>query len=209
MKNGILVGIAGASGSGKTLVAGNLTQALGRQWAVTIPEDAYYRDLSDLPLPERAGINFDHPDAFDHDLLLEHLSKLLQGESISRPAYDYKTHTRFPAPQTVEARPVILVEGILVLHHPPLRELMDICVFVDTDLDECLDRRITRDTSKRGRTAQSVIDQFEQTVRPMYLQFIEPSRQHAHLIIPGGGKNSVALGILASGIRALLCDMQP
>jgi uridine kinase len=207
MKKGILVGIAGASASGKTLVAGNIVQGLGAHRAVTIPEDAYYRDLSDMPCGERADINFDHPDAFDHDLLAEHLTRLLQGESISRPIYDYKTHTRLPHTEIVAARPLVLVEGILVLSHTRLRELMDIRVFVDTALDICLARRIKRDVAERGRTVSSVSQQFEINVRPMYLQFIEPSRRHAHIIIPEGGKNTKAIGIVTAGINALLSDL--
>lgn len=208
MKKGILVGIAGASGSGKTLVAGSIVRVLGSQRAVTIPEDAYYRDLSHLPLDERPRTNFDHPDAFDHDLLSEHLTRLLQGDSIDRPIYNYKTHTRLPNTQTVGARAAILVEGILVLHHPGLRELMDVRVFVDTDLEECLARRIRRDRAERGRTAQSVTDQYERTVRPMYHAFIGPSRQHADLIVPEGGKNAVALSMLTARINALVSDLK-
>jgi len=208
MEKGIVVGIAGASGSGKTLLAENVVRALGAHRAVTIAEDSYYRDLSDIALQERAATNFDHPDAFDHDLLAEHLARLLQGESISRPSYDYQTHTRLPDTEAVDARAVILVEGILVLNSPRLRELMDIRVFVDTDLDICLARRIQRDVAERGRTMRSVIEQYENYVRPMCLQFIEPSRQHAHIIIPGGGKNTKALGILQAGVDALLLDSQ-
>ncbi len=208
MKKGILIGIAGASGSGKTLVAGNTVQGLGAHRAVAIHEDSYYRDLSDVPRPERADINFDHPDAFDHDLLAEHLTRLLEGESISRPIYDYKTHTRLPDTETVAAHAVLLVEGILVLSNVRLRELMDLCVFVDTAPDICLARRIKRDVSERGRTVDSVVQQYEKHVRPMYQQFIEPSRRHAHLVIPTGGKNEVALNILIAGINALLHERQ-
>jgi uridine kinase len=208
MNKGILIGIAGASGSGKTMLAQNVVRALGAHRAVKIAEDSYYRDLSDMPLQERAGINFDHPDAFDHDLLAEQLEQLLKGESISRPSYDYKTHTRLVHTEAVDARAVILVEGILVLNSPRLRELMDLRVFVDTDLDICLARRIQRDVAERGRTMRTVIDQYERHVRPMCLRFIEPSRPHAHIIIPSGGKNTKALAILTAGINALLLDSQ-
>ena len=208
MSKGILVGIAGASGSGKTLVADNVARALGAHRAVTVPEDAYYQDLSHIPSVQRPSVNFDHPEAFDHDLLAEHLALLLQGESISRPVYDYKTHTRLPETETVEARAVVLLEGILVLHSPRLRELMDILIFVDTALDICLARRIQRDVAERGRTVSSVSHQFEKNVRPMYLQFVEPSRRHAQLIVPHGGNNTKAIEIVTAGINALLRHAQ-
>ena len=203
-KKGILIGIAGASGSGKTLVANTIMERLGSEKVVMIQEDSYYKDLSDIPFSERTGRNFDHPDAFDHDLLAKHLSELLQGKAISHPIYDYKTHSRLKETRTVGPHTVIILEGILVLSEAQLRDLMDIKVFIDTDPDICFIRRLKRDIEERGRSVDSVIKQYQETVRPMYFQFIEPSKRYADIIIPRGGKNLVAIDILTTKIHSLL-----
>ena len=204
MKKGILIGIAGASGSGKTLVANSIIESLGSDKAVIIQEDSYYKDLSDVPYEERAGRNFDHPDAFDHNLLTKHLLQLLNGEIISHPIYDYKLHTRAKETRTVGPRVLIILEGILILNNVRLRELMDYRVFIDTALDICFVRRLKRDVEERRRTVDSVIWQYTETVRPMYLQFIEPSKQYADILISGEEKKSEAVDILKTKINALL-----
>jgi len=206
MKKGILIGIAGASGSGKTLVANNIFESLGSDKVVVIQEDSYYKELSDIPLEERAATNFDHPDAFDYDLLAKDLTKLLEGERISHPIYDYKTHTRMKETKTVGPADLIILEGILIFSNEQLRELMDFRVFIDTALDTCFIRRLKRDITERARTVDSVIQQYKETVRPMYLEFVEPSKQHADILIPRGGKNTVAIDILTTKISKLLND---
>jgi len=208
MKKGILVGITGASGSGKTLVARNILKKLGSKKVVLIQEDAYYKDLSDIPFDDRAGRNFDHPDAFDHDLLHRQIKDLLSGKSISHPMYDYKTHTRTKDVKAVGPHRIIFLEGILILTDSRLRQLMDIKVFVDTDPDICFIRRLIRDINERDRNVQSVIKQYLDTVRPMYIQFIEPSKRYADIIIPEGGENKVAIDILTAKIKTLLADIR-
>ncbi len=208
MKRGILIGIAGASGSGKTLVANTVIERLGTDKVVLIQEDSYYKDLSHIPFDERSGRNFDHPDAFDHDLLAEHLDLLLQGKTIAHPIYDYKTHSRLKETRTVGPHTIVILEGILVLSEPKLREMMDIRVFIDTALDICFIRRLKRDIEERGRSVESVINQYQSTVRPMYFQFIEPSKRYADIIIPRGGKNLVAIDILTTKIRSLLAQQE-
>ena len=207
MKKGILIGISGASGSGKTLVTKNIYEKLGSDKVVIIQEDSYYKDLSHIPFDERTGKNFDHPDAFDHRLLIDQVSDLLSGKSISQPVYDYTTHRRRDELVTLGPHDVIFLEGILVLTEPRLRELMDIKVFVDTDPDICFIRRLKRDLAERGRDVNSVINQYTETVRPMYFQFIEPSKRYADIIIPEGGMNKVAVDILTARIRSMLTDM--
>jgi uridine kinase len=204
MKKAVLIGIAGASGSGKTHLANDLMRRLGSDKAVIIQEDAYYRDLSDMPLDMRACQNFDHPDAFDHDLLAVHMRQLLQGDTISSPIYDYTTHCRSEDANRVSPRRIVLLEGILVLATAQLRELMALRVFVDTALDTCHARRMQRDLAERARTKESVIRQFEETVRPMYLEHIEPSRHYADILIPGAGLNTAAIDLLAARINTLL-----
>jgi len=204
MKKGILIGIAGASGSGKTLVANSINESPGLEKAVIIQEDSYYKDLSDIPFEERVGGNFDHPDAFDHDLLAKHLLQLLDGEAVSHPIYDYKLHTRSNKTKTVGPSILIVLEGILVFSKAQLRELMDYRVFIDTPLDICFIRRLKRDVEERGRTVDSVIKQYTETVRPMYLQFTELSRQYADILISGEANNSEAVDILITKINAVL-----
>jgi len=204
MKKGIIIGIAGASGSGKTFVANRLVERLGADETVIIQEDSYYKDLSDIPYDERAATNFDHPDAFDYDLLAEHLLQLSSGEAISRPVYDYRCHCRSKETKAVAPHALIILEGILIFNQAQLRELTDLRVFIDTALDICLMRRLERDIAERGRTVDSVIQQYRETVRPMYLRFVEPSRRYADLVISGGGEDSGAVDVLIAKINALL-----
>ncbi len=206
-RKGILIGIAGASGSGKTLVAQTIYDALGSDNVVIMQEDSYYKDLSHLPIEERAKINFDHPDAFDHDLLAEHLKKLLRGEVIEHPIYDYTIHSRKKETRRVGPHQIIIAEGILILAMPELRELMDIKIFIDTPPDICLIRRLKRDIHERGRSVDSVLKQYQETVRPMYLRFVEPSKRYADIIVPHGGKNVIAIDILISKIEKLLKEI--
>ncbi|MFQ5583257.1 MAG: uridine kinase [Calditrichia bacterium] len=206
-KKGILIGIAGASGSGKTLVAQTLYDTLGSDKIVILGEDSYYKDLAHLPFEERVKFNFDHPDAFDHELLLEHLKMLLNGEAIEHPVYDYSTHTRKKETERVGPHQIIILEGILILNVPELRELMDIKIFIDTAPDVCFIRRLQRDIQERGRSVENVIKQYQKTVRPMYLQFIEPSKRYADIIIPHGGKNVIAIDIIKSKIENLMAEI--
>lgn len=203
-KKGILIGIAGASGSGKTLVASTIYETLSSKEVMIIQEDSYYKDLAHLPVEERARINFDHPDAFDHDLLVEHLNKLLNGEVIEHPVYDYQIHSRKKETRRVGPHQIIIFEGILILAIPEIRELMDIKVYIDTDPDICLIRRLRRDIEERGRSVSSVLNQYEKTVRPMYLRFVEPSKRYADIIVPHGGKNFIAIDIIKSKIEQLI-----
>jgi len=199
----LIIGIAGGTGSGKTTVARKLAAAVpGR---VTILEhDAYYRDLSDLSLEERKQFNFDHPDALETSLMIEHLRCLRRGEAVDVPVYDFTTHSRRVEHHRAVATPLVIVEGILTFVEPELRDLFDIKIFVDTDADIRIFRRIRRDIEQRGRTFESVRDQYYTTVRPMHLQFVEPSKRWADIIIPEGGNNSVALDVLVSKIESYL-----
>lgn len=198
------VGVAGGTGSGKTTLVQALMQRIGRERIVLLPHDAYYRDLGHLPLEDRARVNFDHPDSLETELLVTHILQLRAGETIPMPQYDFVTHTRRRERVIVRPRPVILVEGILILVDPLLRELFDMKLYVDTDADVRFIRRLQRDIEERGRTAQSVIDQYLSTVRPMHLEFVEPSKRHADLIIPEGGFNLVALDMIVARIKAIL-----
>ena len=200
----LVIGLAGGTGSGKTTVAEAIVHALDGERVAFLEHDAYYQDLRPLPFEERAAQNFDHPDAFETDLMIAHLRRLRAGEAVSKPIYDYATHLRTEQSIPVEPAPVIVVEGILVLAEPELRDLMDLKIFVDTDADLRFVRRIQRDIKERGRSPESVIEQYLATVRPMHLQFVEPSKRHADLIIPEGGENRVALEVILSSIREFL-----
>ena len=202
-----VIAIAGPSGSGKSLFAQTLCEMVRHDapelGLVLIKEDAYYRDQSQLSLAEREGVNYDHPDAIEQDLLARHLRDLAAGESVESPLYDYAVHTRRAEARRLAPAPVIIVEGILLLTHPALREVCDIKFFMDTPLDICLLRRIRRDLQERGRTLDSVITQYEATVRPMYHEFIRPSSRHADMVITGGGRNRVALDIVHNLVLTL------
>lgn len=199
-----VVGVAGGTGSGKTTVARKLVEEFKDQPVRLIPQDAYYKDLKGLPLEERAQVNYDHPFAFDNELLALHLDELIAGKRVEQPIYNYHTHSRSDDTITVEPATIILVEGILVLEDERLRQRMDIKVYVDTDADERFIRRLRRDLVERGRSIDSVIDQYLGSVRPMHLQFIEPTKRYADVILPEGGANHVAIDLLASKIRAIL-----
>ena len=208
MKRPVVIGIAGGSGSGKTTVIRNIIHHLPQEHVSVIPHDAYYKDQGHLSLEERKSINYDHPESLDTDLLLEHLNILLQGGQIYKPVYDYNKHQRKEEMKLVRSTPIIIVDGILVLAEKALAAIMDIKIFVDADSDIRLLRRIQRDISERGRTIEDIIQQYESTVRPMYLQFVEPSKRRADVIIPRGGHNSVAIDMVVSRIRNLLSAIQ-
>ncbi|MGE5603380.1 MAG: uridine kinase [Nitrososphaerales archaeon] len=198
------LGVCGGTGSGKTTVAMRLLESVGVHRVAYLPHDAYYKELGHLPVEERAKHNFDHPDAFDNDLLLEHLRLLKAGKAVDIPVYDFTVHNRRPEPVHVEPQPVILVEGILIFADKRLRDEMDVKIYVDTDADLRLLRRLQRDTQERGRTLESVMKQYLTTVRPMHLEFVEPSKRYADVIIPEGGFNEVAIEMVASRLRALI-----
>jgi uridine kinase len=202
--NTIIIGIAGPSASGKSLLANTIVNELGSDQVVVISEDSYYRDNSHLSLSEREKINYDHPDAFDHELLCEHLKSLSQGKSIEVPTYSYSKHIRLPETKTIGAHRIIVLEGILLFTESKLRELMNIRIFMSTPLDICLSRRLMRDVVERQRSFEAVLRQYETTVRPMYLQFIEPSSRYADIIVPRGGENRIAIEMIQAKMRELL-----
>lgn len=200
----LVVGVAGGSGSGKSTLVRSLVEMLGIDQVTVIEQDHYYRDRSDLHLEERRRINYDHPDAIDEPLLLRHLHDLLAGRAVERPVYDFIRHERSHRSVTLPPRPCLVLEGILVLASEPLRALMDLKLFVDTDPDVRFIRRLLRDVEERGRTTAEVIRQYLETVRPMHLQFVEPSKRHADLILPEGGLNRAALDVIRSHVRQVL-----
>jgi uridine kinase len=200
----VVFGVAGGTGSGKTTVARAILDQIGAEQVAYLPHDAYYRELSHLPKEERARINFDHPDALETELLVEHVKRLLAGDPIELPVYNFTTHTRTDETIHVEPAPIILVEGILIFSEPALRDLMDIRIYVDTDADIRFIRRLERDITERGRTVESVIAQYLTTVRPMHLEFVEPSKRHADVIVPEGGFNQVAMTMIAARLKELL-----
>lgn len=200
----IIIGIAGGTGSGKTTVVQEITKRISHEKVAVLSQDAYYRDNVDLPLEERQKINFDHPDSIEFELLIEHIKQLKEGHSIKQPIYSYITCTRSDETIKITPRKIIIVEGILCLSHVELRELMDIKVFVDCEADLRLSRVIRRDTIKRGRGIEQTLSRYENTVRPMHLQFIEPSKHYADIIVPQGGKNKVAINILTQFIEKQL-----
>lgn len=203
-KKPIIIGISGPSASGKSLLANTIVNELGSDQVAVISEDAYYKDNSHLPFAEREKINYDHPDAFDHALLCEHLSQLQLGEDVEIPTYSHSKHIRLPETRRVGQHAIIVLEGILLFTDKPLRELMDIRIFMSTPLDICLTRRLKRDVVERHRSFESVVHQYETTVRPMYLQFIEPSSRYADLIVPRGGENRIAIDMIQAKMRELI-----
>ena len=200
----VVLGIAGGTGSGKTTVARAIADQIGRDHVAYFEHDCYYNDLSALSIEDRRNVNFDHPDAFDTALLVEHVKTLTSGTSVEQPIYSYKKSLRLPETQLIRPAPLVIVEGILVLENAPLRNLMDVKIFVDTDDDIRLLRRIKRDTKDRGRELESVLGQYESTVRPMHLAFVHPSRRHADVIIPRGGRNLVAISMVVDALRRRL-----
>ncbi|PKK39189.1 Uridine kinase [Clostridiaceae bacterium JG1575] len=204
MNQPILIGITGGTGSGKSSIAKAIFQRFGEESIALIPQDSYYKDQSHLAFEERIRTNYDHPCAFDTDLLIEHLHELMAGRSIEMPQYDFTWHNRTSETQTVESRPIIIVEGILVLEDARLRDLLAIKIYVDTDADIRILRRLVRDMEERGRDVASVIEQYLDVVRPMHLQFIEPTKKYADLIIPEGGQNHVAIDVMVRSIGTLV-----
>lgn len=200
----IVIGVAGGSGSGKTTVALNLLKLVGDNQVAYLSHDFYYKDAGYLPLNERQKLNCDHPDAFDNDLLVEHLNQLKQGQDVAVPIYDFKTYLRQQETQVLQAQRVILIDGILIFADKRLRNLMDVKIFVDTDADIRFIRRLQRDIMERGRSTELVVEQYLNTVRPMHLEFVEPSKRYADIIVPEGGFNEVATQMIASRIKALL-----
>jgi uridine kinase len=198
-----VIGVAGGSGSGKTTVVRSIVQSLGDDQVSLLEQDRYYRDRGDLRLEERAALNYDHPDSLENDLLVRHVNDLRRGVAVQVPMYDFARHAREADTELVEPRRAIIVEGILIFADPELRKLMDVKVFVDADGDTRLIRRLQRDISERGRTLASVIDQYLGTVKPMHLEFVEPSKRYADIIIPVGGHNTVAIDMLLTLIRSL------
>ena len=197
----LIIGIAGGTGSGKTTVVRKIVESLPANEVVLLPQDSYYKDSSHIPLEKRQNINFDHPDAFDWTLLSEHVAALRRGESIEQPTYSYLTCTRQAETIHIEPREVVIIEGILALCDPTLRNMMDLKVFVDTDSDERLIRVIQRDMPERGRTAEAVMERYIRVLKPMHQQFIEPCKRYADLIVPEGGNNQVAIDILTMYIK--------
>jgi uridine kinase len=200
----MVVGIAGGTGSGKTTLADLILESIGRDKIAYLPHDAYYRDHKDLRLEERAKLNYDHPDSLETELLVEHIRQLEAGNSVEMPVYDFTNHSRKEESIHIEPRRVILVEGILIFVEKTLRELFDMKIYVDTDPDLRFIRRLTRDIEERGRTVQSVIDQYMLTVRPMHLEFVESSKRYADIIVPEGGLNAVALDMVIARLQSLL-----
>lgn len=200
----LIIGVAGGSGSGKTTISRAILAHIGEDRISYIQHDSYYRDLSHLPLDERRRHNFDHPDALEDELLLAHLRALIDGQAVDVPVYDFATYVRLPQVRRVEPRPVIVVEGILIYANHDLREMMDVKIFVDTDADVRLIRRIERDMDERGRTLDSVLRQYEETIRPMHLEFVEPSKRYADIIVPMGGHNTVALDMICARIERMM-----
>lgn len=200
----LVIGIAGGSGSGKTTVANVILERVGRERIAYLPHDAYYKDLGNLPPQQRAEVNFDHPNSLENELLCRHILMLKRGEKVDLPIYDFTNHTRTQETIPVLPQPVMIVEGILIFGEAILRELFDVKIFVDTDADIRFIRRLGRDISERGRTTESVIHQYLTTVRPMHLEFVEPSKRYADVIIPEGGFNTVALDMVVARIQSML-----
>ena len=204
MQKPITIGVAGGTGSGKTTIAIKVLERVGADQIAFLTHDSYYKNLDNIPLSDRHRINFDHPDSLDTPLLIENIRDLLQGNDAQCPVYDFTTHTRTDEVRVVQPQPIILVEGILIFSEPELRKLLDIKIFVDAAPDVRFIRRIQRDISERQRTMESVIEQYLATVRPMHLEFVEPSKRYADIIIPTGGYNDIAIDMVADRIRTVL-----
>jgi uridine kinase len=202
--NPLVIGIAGGSGSGKTTLANLVRDRVGAERIAYLPHDAYYKDLGDLPPNQRKEINFDHPDSLDTPLLIHHITLLKAGLPVDLPVYDFKTHTRTDRFERIDPKPVVMVEGILIFGDPELRPLLDVKIFVDTDSDIRFIRRLERDINERGRTTEMVVHQYLTTVRPMHMEFVEPSKRYADVIVPEGGLNTVAMEMVAARLEALL-----
>jgi len=204
VKRPVIVGVAGGTASGKTTISEAILDRVGRDRVAFIPHDAYYRDLGHLSFEERCQVNFDHPDSLESELLVAHLDALCRGESVEVPVYDFSVHSRSAETRRVEPKPVILVEGILIFVEKALRDRFDIKVFVDADADLRFIRRLQRDIAERGRTMASVVEQYLETVRVMHLEFVEPSKRYADVIIPRGGFNEIAIDMVATKVMAMV-----
>ncbi|MGH2086230.1 uridine kinase [Aerococcus urinaeequi] len=204
MRKPIIIGVTGGTGSGKTTVTRKIIEEFGDVSLAYIPQDAYYKDQSHLTMDERVLTNYDHPFAFDNDLLSEHIRQLLDGQAVKMPVYDFTQHNRAEETIRVEPKEVIIIEGILIFSDKELRDLMDIKVFVDTDDDIRIIRRIKRDMAERGRSLDSIIDMYTSIVKPMHEQFIEPTKKFADIIIPEGGSNNVAIDLMTTKIRSII-----
>ncbi|MEN6530888.1 MAG: uridine kinase [Anaerolineaceae bacterium] len=202
----LIIGIAGGSGSGKTTLANSILEAIGEDKIALLPHDAYYRDQRNKSLEERRLVNYDHPDSLETDLMIKHIQTLMREEAIDLPVYDFKQQTRVAETVRIQPKPIILVEGILIFVEPKLRNLCSMKLFVDTDQDICFIRRLLRDVTERGRTVESVIDQYLRTVRPSFIEFVEPTKRFADVIIPVGGQNTVASDMVIARLKALLPD---
>lgn len=200
----MFIGICGGTGSGKTTIATSIVKAVGRENVVLVEQDSYYRNLADMPLDERHEANFDHPDAIDSDMLVNHLLRLKQGLHAEMPLYDFVTHTRSDEIEIIEPRPVVVIEGILIFAEPRVLDLLDLRVFVDTPDDVRLIRRLRRDINERGRTFERTLEQYERTIRPMHFEFVEPSKRHADIIIPEGSNTGITVDVLCSLVREKL-----
>jgi uridine kinase len=204
MAPSFVIGVAGGSGSGKTTVVRRIVDSLGPEHVTLLQHDRYYRDRNDLRLEERAALNYDHPNSLETDLLVRHVQELKRGDPVQVPAYDFTRHARLTETETFQPRRALIVEGILVFTDAALRDLMDLKVFVDTDSDTRFIRRLQRDVAERGRTMDSVIDQYQGTVKPMHLEFVEPSKRYADVIVPLGGHNTVAVDLLLTMLRSVV-----
>ena len=200
----MIIGICGGTGSGKTTIARKIVEDVGLTDVVLVEQDSYYRNLADMPLDERHQANFDHPDSIDSEMLMNHLKRLKNGQSIEMPIYDFKSHTRSPETEHIDPKPIVIVEGILIFSESRVRDLLDVRVFVDTPDDIRFIRRLQRDINERGRTVESVIKQYFATVRPMHFDFVEPSKRHADIIIPEGGQPHVGIDMLCGLVREKL-----
>lgn len=205
-KNTIFIGISGASASGKSLLAKTIYDELGSDQVVVIHEDSYYKDQSDIPFEKRVLTNYDHPNAFDHPLLRDHMDALEEGKTVNIPVYDFATHNRSPDTETVGKHTIVVLEGIMLFASREILSKLDIKIFMDAPLDICLLRRLRRDIILRNRTMESVLEQYETTVRPMYMQFIEPAKRHADIIIPRGGENRIAIEVIKAKMKELLAS---
>lgn len=204
MSRPILIGITGGTGSGKSTIAREIFNKFSEDCIAMIEQDSYYKDQSELSFEERIKTNYDHPDAFDTELLIQHLKELLSGKSINKPIYDFENHNRKIETINVDSKEIIILEGILILQEKAIRDLLDIKIYVDTDADVRIIRRLQRDINERGRTVESVINQYMNVVRPMHLQFIEPTKRYADIIIPEGGHNRVAIDLMVANIKQFL-----
>lgn len=206
MKNSkpVIIGVTGGSGSGKTTVSEEIFNRLAGESMVMLPQDAYYNDQSDMDMEARKAVNYDHPDAFDTALLIKQLKQLIGGETIERPTYNYAEYNRSPETITIAPADIIIVEGILLFNNPELRDLLDIKIYVDTDDDIRFIRRMQRDVNERGRTIELVVNQYLATAKPMYHQFIEPTKRYADIILPEGGANKVGINMIEAQLRVIL-----